>query len=53
MVVHIIAHLKIVINDSCKDGASKSSNDDGVCKVNDMLQNMNTDDEVVGSNGYR
>ena len=27
----------------CNDGASKS-NDDGVCEVNDMLQNMSTDD---------
>jgi len=33
------------MSDSGKDGASKSSNDD-VCDVNDMLQNMNTDDEV-------
>jgi len=30
-------------NSSCKDGASKS-NDDGVCDMNDMLQNMNTVD---------
>ena len=31
------------MSNSCKDGASKS-NDDGVCDVNNMLQNMNTDD---------
>jgi len=27
-------------SDNCKEGASKSS-DDGVCEMNDMLQNMN------------
>ena len=31
-------------SDNCKDGASKSS-DEGVCEVNDMLQNMNTSDK--------
>ena len=35
-----------VINDSCKDGASKS-NDDVVCEVNDMLQNMSMDDKDI------
>jgi len=33
-------------SDSCKDGASKS-NDDDVCEVNYMLQNMNTDNGVL------
>jgi len=34
-------------SDNCNDSASKS-NDDGVCDVNNMLQNMNTaDNEVV------
>jgi len=33
---------------SCKDDASKS-NDDGVCDVNDMLQNMNTSDNNSAS----
>ena len=32
--------------DSCKDGASKS-NDDEVCEVNDMLHNMSTADKDV------
>ena len=27
-------------SDSCKDGSSTKSNDDGVCEVNDKLQNM-------------
>ena len=31
-------------NKICKDGASKSNND-GVCEVNDMLQNMKTAEE--------
>ena len=35
-------------SDNCKDGVSKSNNDD-VCDVNDMLQNMSTDDENVVS----
>jgi len=26
---------------NCKDGASAKSNNDGVCEINDMLQNMN------------
>ena len=30
-------------SDDCNDGASKS-NDDGVCEMNDMLQNMSTTD---------
>ena len=33
-------------SDSCKDGASKSNNDD-VCEMNDMLQNMSTTDKDV------
>ena len=33
------------INKTCKDGASKS-NDDGVCDVNNMLQNMSTADST-------
>ena len=33
-------------SDSCKDGAS-ISNDDGLCDVNDMLQNMSTADDDV------
>ena len=37
------------MSDSCKDGASKS-NDDDVCEVGNMLQNMNTDDDD-GRNG--
>ena len=34
---------------NCKDGASKSNND-GVCDVNDMLQNMNMGAAVVCAN---
>ena len=33
----------------CKDGASKS-NDDGICEVNDKLQNMSTDNVSVCAN---
>jgi len=32
------------MSDNCKDGASKSNND-GVCDVNNMLQNMSTADD--------
>ena len=35
-----------LVNDSCKDSASKS-NDDGVCEENNMLQNMSTADNTV------
>jgi len=31
-------------SDSCKDGASKSNNDDDVCDVNNILENMSTVD---------
>jgi len=33
-------------SDSCKDSASKSNYDDGICEVNDMLNNMSTADIV-------
>jgi len=32
-------------SDNCKDGASKSNDDDGVCEVNNMLQKMSTADD--------
>ena len=32
-------------SDSCKGGASKTNDD--VCEVNDMLQNMSTDDKDI------
>ena len=34
-------------SDSCKDGASKSNNDEVCDEVNDMLQNMSTADDSV------
>ena len=34
-------------SDNCKDGASKSNNDEVCDKVNDMLQNMSTGDKNV------
>ena len=36
-------------SDNCKDGASQSNCNDGVCEVNDMLQNMSADNEDVVS----
>jgi len=47
----IISEQIMSSSDSCKDGASKLlSNDDGVCKVNDMLQNMSVGDVSVCAN---
>jgi len=37
-----------LVNDSCKEGASKSNNDD-VREVNDMLQNKSMDDKDIRS----
>ena len=34
-------------SDSCKDGASKSNDNGIICEVNDMLNNMSTDDNTV------
>ena len=36
---------KMSTSDSCKDGTSKSNNDDDVCEVNDMLHNISTADD--------
>ena len=38
-------------SDSCKDGASKS-NDDGLCEMNNMLNNMSTDDNTRHCSSY-